>query len=116
MTGKVRNIKVNFRDAAVAQWICLRLPSCCPWFEYQANHLHFFQFLLISLHDPRVHVAVRRRGGRGWRTVRKVHAEVLQGARPQQHLSGRKRAHHLQQSKVRQLKGAGWWWSELKVA
>ena len=61
----------------------------------------------VSLHDPRVHVAVRRRGGRGWRTVRKVHAEVLQGARPQQHLSGRKRAHHLQQSKVRQLKGLG---------
>ena len=28
--------------AAIAQWILLRLPSCCPGFETQAHHLHFF--------------------------------------------------------------------------
>ena len=30
--------------AAVAQWICSRLPSCHPRFESQAHHLRFFQF------------------------------------------------------------------------
>ena len=29
---------------AVAQWICLHLPSCRPGFESQAHHLHFYQF------------------------------------------------------------------------
>ena len=28
--------------AAIAQWIHLRLPSCRPGFESQANHLSFY--------------------------------------------------------------------------
>ena len=28
--------------AVIAQWICLRLPSCHPRFESQVHHLHFF--------------------------------------------------------------------------
>ena len=31
--------------AAIAQWIHLHLPSCCPGFEYQADHLHFNHFI-----------------------------------------------------------------------
>ena len=33
------------RGAAIAQWIGLRLPSCCPGFKYQAHNLRFFQFI-----------------------------------------------------------------------
>ena len=29
------------RGAAIAQWIHLHLPSCCPGFESPAYHLHF---------------------------------------------------------------------------
>ena len=36
----------NFSAAAIALWFCLHLPSCGPGFESQANHLHFFQFVL----------------------------------------------------------------------
>ena len=36
--------KPNVRGAAVAQWIRLRFPSYCPGFEFQANHLRFYQF------------------------------------------------------------------------
>ena len=28
-------------DATIAQWNRLRLPSCRPWFETKAHHLHF---------------------------------------------------------------------------
>ena len=31
--------------AAVAQWICLRLPYCHGGFESLANHLHFYKFI-----------------------------------------------------------------------
>ena len=30
--------------AAIAQWICLRLPSCCRGFTSQSHHQHFYQF------------------------------------------------------------------------
>ena len=30
------------RGVAIASWICMRLPSCCPWFESQAHHLLFY--------------------------------------------------------------------------
>ena len=30
--------------AAIAQWICRRLPFGCPGFESQAHHLCFYQF------------------------------------------------------------------------
>ena len=29
---------------ALAQWICLCFPSCCPGFESQVHHLRFYQF------------------------------------------------------------------------
>ena len=31
----------NFSGAAIAQWICLRLPFCRPGFEFPKHHLHF---------------------------------------------------------------------------
>ena len=31
--------------AAIAQWIRLHLPSCCPGFESQAHHLCFHKFV-----------------------------------------------------------------------
>ena len=34
---------------AIAQWFCLHLPSCGPRFESHANHLCFFQFILLIL-------------------------------------------------------------------
>ena len=36
----------NIMGAAIAQWICLCLPSCCPGFESQTYHLRFYQFIL----------------------------------------------------------------------
>ena len=38
--------KSNKLGAAVAQWIRMRLPSCRPGFESQAQHLCFYQFKL----------------------------------------------------------------------
>ena len=42
---KVRSFKqcMNW-GAAIAQWICRRLPFGCPGFESQAHHLCFYQF------------------------------------------------------------------------
>ena len=37
--------------AAIAPWFRLRLPSCSPWFESQAHHLRFFQFVLLKLYQ-----------------------------------------------------------------
>ena len=37
-TGRVKDRE----GAAIAQWIRLRLPSCRPGFESQANHLSFY--------------------------------------------------------------------------
>ena len=36
--------------AGIAQWIRLRLPSCCPGFKSQAHHLCFYQFVLFKLY------------------------------------------------------------------
>ena len=36
----------NIMGAAIAQWICLCLPSCCPGFESQTYHLRYYQFIL----------------------------------------------------------------------
>ena len=30
-------------------WFRLRLPSCGTWFESQANHLGFLQFILLKI-------------------------------------------------------------------
>ena len=34
----------------IALWFCLRLPSCYPGFKFQAQHLRFFQFVLLKLY------------------------------------------------------------------
>ena len=39
------NKKLTFFGGA-AQWNSLRLPSCCPGFESQANHLSFISFIV----------------------------------------------------------------------
>ena len=38
-----KNEKV--RGAAIAQWICQCIPSCCPRFEIQPHHLCFHKFI-----------------------------------------------------------------------
>ena len=38
------------RGAAMAQWIHLRLLSCCLGFKSQADHLHFNQFIFELYH------------------------------------------------------------------
>ena len=50
--------------AAIAQWICLRLPSCCPGFESQAHHLHFYnlQYLCYICHVERTKINKKRPG------------------------------------------------------
>ena len=34
--------------AAIAQWIRLRLPFCCPGFQSQAYHLSFYKIIVVS--------------------------------------------------------------------
>ena len=34
------------KEAVMAHWVCLHLPSYGPGFESQAQHLHFIQFIL----------------------------------------------------------------------
>ena len=34
--------------AAIAQWIRLRLPFCCPGFQSQAYHLSFYKIIGVS--------------------------------------------------------------------
>ena len=41
--------KINLRGAAIAQWIRLHLPSCCPGFESQAHHLCFFSIYKVQI-------------------------------------------------------------------
>ena len=36
---------------AIAQWICLRLPSGGPWFKSQVLHLRFVHLKYIVLKD-----------------------------------------------------------------
>ena len=42
--------KCRYRVATIALWFCLRLPSCGPWFESQAHHLRFFQFVILKVY------------------------------------------------------------------
>ena len=50
LTGYTRSLFNQFLSlqrivgAAVAQWIHLHFPSCCPGFESQAHNLRFYQF------------------------------------------------------------------------
>ena len=52
--------KINLRGAAIAQWIRLHLPSCCPGFESQAHHLCFFQFIKFKLYICHLNRNVKR--------------------------------------------------------
>ena len=38
------------RGADIAQWICLRFPSCRPRFESQAHHLLFLKKTYMNMH------------------------------------------------------------------
>ena len=44
------NLTTPTWGAAIAQWICLHPPSCCPRFESQAHHLSFYQFIFELCH------------------------------------------------------------------
>ena len=39
-------MKEQRRTTSIAQWICLRLPSCGLWFKSQAQHPPFFKLYL----------------------------------------------------------------------
>ena len=49
--------------AAIAQWICLRLPSCRPGFESQAHHLCFHRFIELCNVEK---TKVKQKRGRDW--------------------------------------------------
>ena len=40
---------INVRGAAIAQWIRLRLPSCCPGFKSQACYLCIFIYNICAI-------------------------------------------------------------------
>ena len=51
--------------AAIAQWICLRLPSCGPGFESQAHHLcfyHLYSYFVLHYVKKRMIVNKKRPG------------------------------------------------------
>ena len=49
--------KINFnRGATIAQWIRMRLPSCCPGFESQAHHPCFSQFIFDLCHVEKMKI------------------------------------------------------------
>ena len=43
--GGLRKKKWSKVEKDNITWICLRLPSCSPWFKSQAQHLRYFQFI-----------------------------------------------------------------------
>ena len=49
-------------DAALAQWIRLCLPSCRPWFESQAHHLHFYLSIFELCHVERMKINEKEAG------------------------------------------------------
>ena len=50
------------RGAAIAQWIRLRLPSCCPGFKSQACHLCFNQFIFELCHVENTEINQKEAG------------------------------------------------------
>ena len=50
----------NLRKVKVAQGIRLCLPFCCPRFESQSHHLHFFQFIKLKLYICHLNWNVKR--------------------------------------------------------
>ena len=52
------------RDAAVAQWIRLCLPSCSPGFESQVHHLNFYKYKFKLCHVEKT--KINRKSGRAW--------------------------------------------------
>ena len=47
----------------MAQWICLRLPSCCPGFKSQAYHLCFHQFLFELCQEKKTKIKKHKEAG-----------------------------------------------------
>ena len=50
------------KSAAIAQWIRLWLPSCCPSFKSQAHHLQFYQFIFELCHTEKTKIIKKRPG------------------------------------------------------
>ena len=60
---KVQQIAQSGHTATIAPWFCLCLPSCDSWFESQAHHLRFFEFVLLKLEWEED----KNKQKRGWR-------------------------------------------------
>ena len=61
--------KLNVKLAAIAQWFCLRLPSCGPGFKSRAHHLCLFQFVFLELWWEKDEN--KRKRGRDWPVFKK---------------------------------------------
>ena len=57
-------LKSKLRGATIAQWIRLRLPSCCPRFKSQAHQLRFHQFI-FALCDVEKTIIIQKETGIG---------------------------------------------------
>ena len=52
--------------AAIAQWICVRLPYCHPRFESQAHHLHFlYSNFVLYCHCVEKRTKIKEEAGFG---------------------------------------------------
>ena len=63
MNGQWKQKDKETRGATMAQWICLRLPSCRPGFKPQAHHLRFYQFILELCNVEKAKINKRGRDG-----------------------------------------------------
>ena len=63
--------------AAIAQWIHLCLPSCCPRFEFQAHHLCFqlYSYLCYICHVKRTKIS-KKTPGRAHFLIKRVDPRV----------------------------------------
>ena len=62
--GPFKKKEIKSWGAAIAQWIRLCLPSCCPGFESQAHHLRFYhlQYLCYICYVKRTKVKQKEAG------------------------------------------------------
>ena len=60
----IQKLQKKIWGAATAQWIRLCLPYCCPRFESQVHHLHFYQFKFKLWHVEKT--KINRKRGRDW--------------------------------------------------
>ena len=62
--GFMVTYNLGCHHSSIAQWICLRLPSCHPRFESQTHHLGFYQFILKLYTLEKTKINIKR--GRDW--------------------------------------------------